>query len=672
MQIMRRMHLLVSIHVVLTCTAAFAFQSSRRLDGTERIGIVDLPVGTLLWQSTTNSWRAAVLGATVQFANRTLAAGSLIVFDDKSAVRTMWIAGAPTDSGLNDCSFFTPEGTEIMHPQYPTATVPPGRAPMFSGVSPDAPLLKAAEQLILRARSSDREVLPALATDPGGLERALATNDWNLPRFAFANGTFVLLEASNTPVRVRVVLLDEGRLGGMSLAPGTCIHTFFEGGTFAVAGMSSRSPVPMKYQGAVIAPGGLIFWNDDLTPQSYLISEPLSLGPTVFPAGTHISHMWGYVVRPPTPLTIRGVPIDGTAFTHLDGTDVRETWLAAEWEWKPGQRLPEGTHVTLKSGRLETAQLAKPQHVLDLPLRDFAMFYPSGTIAHAHLASPTTIEGVDCAPGFVQFHQKGARLAGCLLAHPHVIGGIKLRPGQFETTEAGLLVRGTLDQVLTVGTSTFQPGEVYNGTFRDSAVLSLLDAMGVDDLERTIMAEFDKLIPEALVRLQESASVMGEYGLGDVTLKAETRAREPHAFVSQRTYEVVDFVDNPPFNDCDCRVELTPQFSWGVKPVGPARQLVATAGLRPNSPIKVGCNFCPTTNLIMPFMSLLSTLSPVPVPQKEIVRKKFESRIGASEKVLIEMLTGKENILPFSFEVEDVFIEGGEMKIKCSFSRTVK
>lgn len=655
--------------LVLASVSAHAFQAIdlRKLAATERVGTVDLPAGTFLWQSPTNSWRGALLGGDTKIGDRTLPARAVLVFDKGNALRTVWAAStAPAP----ECTFFTIEGAEIAYPQYPSANVPPEREPILDSVSAEALIVKAAEQVTTRARNSDREVLPPAPDESPGLQQAVTNAGWNLQGAALPAGTFIRIEEGTGPITSGFVTLEDGRLGAMSLPAGTCIQVFFRSGMFPEAGMSSRSPGSLRYQGATIAPGGRVHWAKDLMPQSYLISEPLPFGPIVFPTGTYVSHVVpnSYTIRPPVPLIVGTVPIDGTAFTQFDGTQIQDTWLAKEWDFAPGQRLPAGTHITFRSGRLDTALLGVPHKLFGVTVSGFTIFHPNGSLAHSWLSSPASIAGIDCAGGTVQFH-KDARLAGCFLARPHVIAGVKLRAGQFEVTESGALVRGKLDQDYEIGGSTLHPGDVFNGTFRDSAVLTLLDAKGVDDLESTVTTEFEKLIPEALVRLQDGASVMGEYGLNDVKLQSSSRSREKHAFLNHRKYEVVDFVDNPPFNDCDCRVQLTAQFSWEM---GKRRQLLAIAGLRPGAPIEVECNFCPTSNLILPFIALLSNFSPVPVPQREVIRKRFQSTIGDKERALVEILTDKEHILPFSFEIDDVFLDNGEMKMKCSFLRTVK
>ena len=291
-------------------------------------------------------------------------------------------------------------------------------------------------------------------------------------------------------------------------------------------------------------------------------------------------------------------------------------------------------------------------------------FHTNGTIDLARIETPGSVGGYDCAAGALRYHANGS-FRGCKLAANTTLGGVKVRPGVAEVSEDGKLVRGVLDQAYQLGTQQFQPGQRLNGLYLDEGVHEVRSTTEMNTLVGELTAEMDRLaIGWLLSKARRGA--FGNFDRGKIALAHSAVSQQRHAVVTNRHYRVEDFLKNPPFDDCDCTVEVTLEVQWRVH----NHELHVFGGIKGGSLIVVDCNFCPVTNIALAFLAAVAP--PIQVERQRLLNRKLQAIVGEEEAVYIATLTGSVPVIGSSVRVKELYAQGGRLLATYQYTRRIE
>lgn len=646
------------------------------------LGEIDLPPGTVLWRSSVSNWTGAVLGAQTDYKGAVLDVGTLLVFDEASKLR---VIHSRMIRGNSTWRVFDATGAEVI-PEPLLGPLPRERQFFISPSEMDIVPMALAAEIHAKTR--------LLSRPPNGWPIQLANVDAAVGVGAGFTAEPIQIPADTFVETARLsddgrhwasefVLLNDATIRGLVLPKGSVIR-------FAVVGMPdqpfvglvSRSPTSLPVFEASAVAGGVISWSGNLAPQTYVLATPVTVGSASLPPGTWVSRSESDAamkVRPPTRITINGVPIDSHSFSHIRNGQIIDTWLAADWEYAPNRLLSAGTHVLLKNGQLEIAALQQPRIIDRLPLVNIVVFYPDGKVRAGTLNAPASLGGIDCGAGGFRLHPSGD-LEQCKLAHAQTVKGIKLRADDVIITAAGNVIAGILDQDLQIGINTLHPGDRLGFVAEERTTLEVLDGSGVNDLEAEIRAMVDDAVPKALLAMKNQVNVLGSFGADDINLESATRVRQEHGILFPRRYSVRNFLKNPPFADCDCRIELVPEFGWKVDQQlrftikeGWSHDVIVFTRIRPGSLIKIETNFCPTTFFALLLNRFASIFGPqVQSREQEVTRKKFTDKVVTGFSTILSLLNPDVQIVPSETRIEDIQLVDGAIRVTARYSKVIR
>ena len=651
-------------------TGSSAFETLRAL---RSVGEINLPPATVLWHSSASNWTGAVLGAQTDYRASVLEVGTLLVFDESSKLR---VIHSRLTRGNSTWRVFDATGAEVIPAPLPGPLSPERQFFVPPSEMDSVPVALAAD---IHAKTQ------ALSRPPNGWPNPLADVD-----AAVAIGAGFTVEPVQIPADTFVetarlsddgghwasefVLLNEATIRGLVLPKGSVIRLAFVGTPDQpFVGLVSKSPTSLPVFEASAVAGGVIGWSGNLAPQTYVLATPVTVGSASLPPGTWVSRSESDAairVRPPTRVIVDGVPIDSHSLSHIRNGQVTDTWLAADWEYAPNHSLSEGTHVLLKNGHLEIAFLQQPRLIDQLSLVNTAVFFPDGKISAGTLNAQASLGGIDCGPSGFRFHPSGD-LEQCKLAHAQTVKGIKLRADEVIITAAGNVIAGILDQDLRIGINTLHPGDRLGFIAQERTTLEVLDGSGVNDLETEIRAMVDDAVPKALLAMKNRVEALGSFGPDDVHLESGTRVRQEHGILFPRRYSVRNFLKNPPFADCDCRIELVPEFGWKVDEQ--RHEVVVFTRMQPGSLIKIETNFCPTTFFALLINRFASIFGPqVQTQEQEVTRKKFTDKVATNVSTIISLLNPDVQIVPSQTRIEDIQLVNGTIRVTARYSKVIR
>lgn len=660
--------------VLLGSPQAFLAQSGsgfESLSSSRVLGGIAMPVGTVLWRSSVSNWSGAVLGAQTQYKGTVLDVGTLLVFDESGKLR---IIHPRMKQGNAPWRLFDAGGTELTLPQGSGVQVPRERQPRFDLEMGSGPLSLAAE---IRTKTL------SLSRPPGGWPSqtadvqaaVVAGTGFTVDPVLVPPDTFVetyLLNDDGSRWVSEFVLLNDAAIRGITLPKGSIFRLAMVGtAEQPFARLVSKSPTSLPVFEANAPASDVIGWSGELTPQTYSIATPIPVGTATLPAGTWVFRSENdIIVKPSERVSIAGVPIGPQSYSRIRNGQVTDTWLVAEWEYAPRHALPEGTRVIFRNGRLSHAGLLRPLTVDGLSLVGTVWFSADGKVKAGRLNAPASLDGVECGPGGFSVHPSGA-LEQCELAHAQTVKGVRLRADRVVITPSGNIVTGILDQDLRVGIRTLRPGDRLSTLADERATLEVLDAEGVNDLEAQVKALIEQSIPKALVSMKSSVSVLGKFEAADVHLDSQTRVRQEHGILFPSRYSVRNLLKNPPFADCDCRVNLVPEFGWKVDPQG--NEVVVFTRLQPNSLITIETNICPTTAFALLLNRFASIFGPqIQTPEQVVTSQKFNDKVINNISTFIRLSNPGVEIIPSQTRIEDIRLVDGVIRVTAQYSRVIK
>jgi hypothetical protein len=510
-----------------------------------------------------------------------------------------------------------------------------------------------------------------LISQHSGPHLLVLVGDLRLPLLTMSRGS--MLQSTDGTTIDGFYFRTAGRFGGRTMPP----HTFvrYRGPEPSIV---SRYNVELRADLWATAGTPTILYSNG-TVDSVQLAKPISDSGIQIPAGSRV--LWDLSgnldrIRLAGDTSVFGfaVPKDRMV-CFLEG---KKANIPITSQTSIGQySFPAGSYVIVSyGGSLIRATLHEEVTLAGLDIsplpgrpRVAVDFNDNGTVKSVVINKPTVIGGIHIAPGLVQIKDNGQLLIGTLDSDQTIAGVPCLAHSDVVLNQDGDVLAFTASADYTIGTTTLHRGQRFIGIYDTQATITVRSGDDFQkDLEQVLQQIGDGFSKE--IASHRNSDVFASMDSIHPQNYSKAISRDHIDFHVEASVE--NFLKNvPPFAACDCTNSADVTIAWQV---GVSR--IPYCNFYPSR--TVWSVSCTSTCLSAPFIAFTAAIAQFarnlfgsPMPAPGFVPPSI-NEVGHDLGQLAKNLSADPDVLPWSIRLEEIFIEGNELRATFSYKRRLK